>query len=815
MKHKSLIEKMTLEEKASLLSGVSEWQTRELKRLHIPSIYFSDGPNGIRKQEGAGDHLGLHASVPATCFPTAATVANSWDEELAEELGRALAEEAAALGVDVILGPGLNIKRSPLCGRNFEYFSEDPYLSGKIAAAYIRGIQKNGIFACPKHFAVNNQETQRMTMNAVLDERTLREIYLEGFEIAIKEGGARTVMTSYNEINGVYANENWHLLQNILREEWQFDGIVVTDWGGSNNHIKAVACRSNLEMPAPGLDSARQIVKAVKEKRLSEEDVDTCVGDILTAAFQLSEAKEKRKRKNSGEQKRSYMEKHHKLAEKAAAESIVLLKNEGVVQPLLPIAKKCRVALIGDFAETPRYQGTGSSIVNAVKVDTIKKLIGNYDIIYLGYEQGYVRGGATDTKRKEAAVKLAQKADVVVYCFGLDEISEVEGMDRTHMRIPQNQSELLEELAVVNKNIVGVLSAGAPVEMPWQAKCRALVYSCLSGQAGAKAILDVLTGKKNPSGKLSETFPVCYEDTPAFYHFPTKGRNTEYREGIFVGYRYYDTAGIKVAYPFGYGMSYTEFAYSDLEVTAEGAEFIIANIGSVDGAEIAQMYVSAPKEKLFRPEKELKGFRKIFLKVGESKKIKIPFDDKTFRYWNIETEKWETETGKYTICIGANILDIRLSKVFSVEGTREKIPYDKTKIPSYYSGDIQKTSRREFEHLIGRPVSEKQKQTLLGPNDPLCEMRHAKSRLARFIYRRLENKKRRQERKGKPDLNILFLYNIPFRGIAKMTHGAVNMEMVDGMVEVVNGKFGKGMKKIIIGFFLNRKLNKEYEKWLE
>ncbi len=807
MRHTDLIKKMTLEEKAAILSGASEWESREIKRLGIPSAFFSDGPHGIRKQEGAGDHLGLNASVPATCFPTAATIANSWDEQLGEEVGKALGEEAGALGVDVLLGPGLNIKRSPLCGRNFEYFSEDPYLAGKMAASYIRGIQSQGVYACPKHFAVNSQELRRMAMNSVLDERTLREIYLEGFEIAVKEGNAKSIMTSYNEINGVYANENKHLLKDILRDEWGFDGIVVTDWGASNDHTKGVAYRSNLEMPAPGFDSAREIVEAVENGSLTMEELNLCVDDLLDAILTFKE----NRRERSCEFDKSA---HHELARKAAGESIVMLKNNANPMPLLPLKENCRVALIGDFAITPRYQGAGSSMVNPTQLETMKEIIGEYPLNCLGCEPGYRRNGEPDEELKKAALDLAEMADVVIYCFGLDELSESEGLDRQHMRIPQNQIELLEALVKVNANVVGVLSAGSSIEMPWHYCCKSILHGYLGGQAGASAMLDVLTGKINPSGRLSETYPIRYEDTPAFRHFPSTQRNSEYRESIFVGYRYYDTAKVRVQYPFGYGLSYTEFTYSDLNVCPNGAEFVITNTGKVDGAEVAQLYVGAPKEKIFRADKELKGFLKVFLKAGESKKVKIPFDDKTFRYWNTKTNGWEREAGEYVIYVGANVMDIRLTETLRMEGTTQENPYQTVEMPSYFSGLVQEVPDAEFEKLLGGPIPSGKWSGELGRNDAICQMYYAKSRLARFIWKQLTKMKAKSEEKGKPDLNILFIYNMPFRGIAKMTHGAVSMYMADGMVEVVNGHFFRGMKMIIGGFFKNRKLNKEYARKL-
>lgn len=811
MKNKELIEKMTLEEKAALLSEKGEWQTWNLDRLGIPSMYCSDGPHGIRRQAGAGDHLGLNPSLPATCFPTAATMANSWDPELGEAIGQALGEEAKVQGVHVVLGPGLNIKRSPLCGRNFEYFSEDPYLSGKMAAGYIRGIQSQGRYACPKHFAVNSQELRRMAMNAVVDERTLREIYLTGFEIAIKEGGAKALMTSYNQVNGTYSNENTHLLKDILRDEWGYNGIVITDWGGSNDHIKGVAAGSDLEMPTPGMDSARQIVRAVQEGKLSEAAIDACVDRMLTAVRTLTAGDvEGLSAGDDGSRAKPDdfdKEAHHALARKAASQSAVLLKNR---ENILPLKPGTHIALIGDFAFEPRYQGAGSSMVNVTKLDKMTELIGAYDLVLNGVSRGYLRSGEADEVLLKEAVDLAQSADVVIYCFGLDELSESEGIDRTHMRIPQNQITLLEAISRVNENVVGILSAGAAVEMPWHHCLKGLIHGYLYGQAGAGAMLDIITGKVNPSGRLNETYPVRYEDTPAFKYFPSEQRNSEYREALYVGYRYYDTAKVKVLYPFGFGLSYTQFEYSGLKVSGEGVEFTLANTGGRDGAEVAQLYIGKPDARVFRPEKELKGFQKVFLKAGESRTVRIPFDDKTFRYWNVRTDQWEIEGGTYTVMVGASCLDIRLTAETQVQGTTEAYPYYTNRMPSYYSGLVRQVADGEFRELLGCPIPSGKWSGELTVNDAICQMYYAKSPIARFVYNKLTKMKKKSEEAGKPDLNILFIYNMPFRAIAKMTGGMVSMEMVEGIVAMVNGHLFRGLGHTIAGFFRNQRQNRKY-----
>ena len=583
VKHEEIIKRMTLEEKAFLMSGKNTWESKDYPKHNIPSIWMSDGPHGIRKQAGAADHIGLNESIKATCYPTAATMANAWDEELGEELGRNLGEEAAVQEVNILLGPGLNIKRSPLCGRNFEYFSEDPYLAGKMAASYIRGIQANGISACPKHFAVNSQEERRMTSNSVLDERTLREIYLTNFEIAVKEGKAKAIMSAYNEVNGVYANENKHLLRDILVDEWGFDGIVITDWGASNDHAFGVEAGSHLEMPGTGMDGAKIIIQAVEEGRLSEDVLDERVDEFLSVIFDVKKGTDNYKGKSFD------VDAHHKVAMKAAEESIVLLKNE---DNILPLEEGTRVAVIGEFADNPRYQGAGSSNVNPTKLDSVMDVINDSGLEVVGFARGYKRTGGDDPALLKEAVELARQADVVLLFVGLDESSESEGLDRAHMKMRDNQLRLIDAVTDINDKVVAVMSAGSPVEMPFIDKIEGLIHGYLSGQAGAGAMVNALTGKINPCGKLSETYPLKYEDTPAYNYYPGKERNSEYREGIFVGYRYYDTLDIPVLFPFGYGLSYTNFEYSDIKVDDKGVTFTITNTGEMDRANSATEQLS-------------------------------------------------------------------------------------------------------------------------------------------------------------------------------------------------------------------------------
>ena len=803
MKHPEILQKLSLEQKCALLSGKNTWQTQDYPKQGVPAIWLSDGPNGLRKQAGAADHLGLNPSVPATCFPTAATMANSWDPELGEEVGRALGEETAANRVNVLLGPGLNVKRSPLCGRSFEYFSEDPYLSGKMAAAYVRGIQENGIAACPKHFAVNSQELRRMASNSVLDERTLRELYLTAFEIVVKEAHPKSIMSAYNKVNDTYANENHHLLVDILRKEWGFDGAVVTDWGGSNDHVEGVKNGSTLEMPSPGLGGARKLLKAVAEGSLTEQEIDLRVDELLELVLSTTAALEK--------EPRSFDEKaHHELAQRAAAESIVLLKNEGGI---LPLKHGKKVALIGDFALTPRYQGAGSSMVNPTRVDSLKDAMEAAELEMIGYCAGYERSGKPNKAYLDEAVSQAKMADVVILCIGLDESSESEGLDRTHIGIPAVQKQLLDAVTAANPNVVAVVSAGSVIETDWVEQCKAVVHGYLGGQAGAGAMLEVLTGWQNPCGKLAETIPLRYEDTPAARYFPGKKQNAEYREGLYVGYRYYETANKAVRYPFGYGLSYTTFAYSDLKVNAEKVTFTLTNTGSVAGAEIAQLYVAKPDAAVFRPAKELKGFAKVFLKAGESKTVTIPLDDKTFRYWNVATDRWEVEGGSYQLLVGANVQDIRLTADITLPGTGAPDPYAGKDLAHYRTAHVQEVPDAEFEALLGRPLPEE--TTAIDRTMTLGELHHSRSPLCWLIAGVLTLLLRSGEKRGRPNLNILFQYNMPLRGLAQMTNGMIGDEFVDGLVLEAKGFWVIGILRALVGLLQNYVANSRYQAKLD
>ena len=800
MKYAKLIAGLSLEEKCAMLSGEGVFRTRALKG--IPSIWLSDGPHGLRKQAGASDHLGLHPSVEATCFPTAATVANSWDESLGEEIGRALGEEAVDQQVAVILGPGLNMKRNPLCGRNFEYFSEDPYLAGKLAAAYVRGIQEKGVSACPKHFAANNQELRRMATDSIVDERTLREIYLTGFEIAVKEGQPGFIMTSYNKVNGAYANENEHLLMDILRGDWGYDKAVVTDWGGSNDHALGVQRGSTLEMPAPGLDSVRELMAAVQSGKIAESDVDARLDELLTLAYDAQPAL------NAAQP--ADMDAHHVLARRAAAESVVLLKNE---DNLLPLAEGTKVALIGDFAFTPRYQGAGSSVVNAARVESLAEEIKSSGLDCIGMARGYERSGMPNIPLAHEAAALAEQADVALLCLGLTEQDESEGLDRPHMMLADNQVTLLLAVRQKAKKVVVLFHAGSAVEMPWLDRCDALLHGALNGQAGASAMLDALTGKVNPSGKLAETWPVHYEDTPSRFHFGGSGANVEYREGPFIGYRYYQKAEKKVLFPFGYGLSYTRFAYEGLTADASGAAVTIRNTGDRAGAEVVQLYVRKPDSALPMPVQELKGFCKVFLQPGESREIRIPLDDKAFRYWNVKTNSWEIEGGEYEIRIGASSEDVRLTAAVTVAGTGAPAPYYAAELPSYYTGNVQNVPQAEFERLLGREVPADKPQ--INRNMTLGQLHHSRAPIGWIIGGLLNGMLKWKMKRGTADLNFLFVHNMPLRSIARMTNGMISMGFVDGLVMELKGFWVIGLCRMGYEFVKNLVLNGRMKKRLE
>ena len=651
---------MTLEEKASLCSGLNNWFTKPVKSADVPSIMMTDGPHGLRKQSGSHDHLGINLSEPATCFPAGCATAASFDTELLEEVGRAIGEECIKEDVSIVLGPGANIKRSPLCGRNFEYFSEDPYLASKMAAAHIRGVQETGVGTSLKHFAVNNQEAFRMTIDVKADERTLREIYLAAFEGAVKEGKPATVMCSYNRINEEYASENEWLLTELLRDEWGFEGFVMSDWGAVNDRVKGLAAGLDLEMPASGGANDARIVEAVKAGKLDEKLLDTAVERILRAIYELRVTPEMKKEHPCD------MEAHNGAARRIASECSVLLKNEG---GLFPTEKDLKVAFVGEFFEKPRFQGGGSSHINPYKVTSA---IDCMDIFPKArYAKGYsINSDDTDEALLAEAVKLAAESDLCVVFAGLPDRIESEGYDRKHMRLPDNQNSLIDEISRVQPNTAVVLHNGSPVEMPWIGSVKTILEAYLGGQAVGAAVMDIISGAANPCGKLPETFPLRLQDNPSYINFPGDSVKVEYREGVFVGYRYYDAKEAEVLFPFGHGLSYTEFEYSNLRVSGDevsDAETVtvsadIKNTGSLAGKEAAQLYVAPKAKGVLRPVKELKGFAKVSLKPGEVKTVSFTLNKRSFAHYDAELTDWRTADGVYGIQVAASSRDIKLEK---------------------------------------------------------------------------------------------------------------------------------------------------------
>ena len=786
MKYGEIIGRMSLEEKASMTSGGDYWHTKAIPRLDVPSMLLTDGPHGLRKQVGKSDRLGLNESVPATCFPTAATLANSWDVGLLESVGACIGREAAAHDVSVLLGPGLNIKRSPLCGRNFEYYSEDPFLTGKLAAALIRGVQSEGVAACPKHFAVNSQEDDRMVIDELVDERALREIYLEGFRYAIEEGGAKTIMTSYNRVNGVYANEHPHLLQDLLFGEWGYDGVVVSDWGGSNDRVSGLINGCHLEMPGASGMTDREINDAVRSGRVSEALLDERVNSLLTLLYDTLPALGKGKRYTDSE--------HDEAARDAARRSFVLLKNDNGA---LPLKKDRRIAIIGDFARLPRYQGSGSSLINPVKLTSALKGLDDSGLDTIGFEPGFKRFGGKSGRLKRRAVSLARRADTTVLFMGLDERGEAEGYDRKHMRLPDNQIELLTAIREVCTEIVVVLSGGAPVETPWADMADSILLSYLGGQATGAAVADTLTGMVNPSGKLAETYPHKYEDSPTAPWFHANEATSEHRESIFVGYRYFDTAEKSVAWPFGHGLSYTTYEYSDISADTSGVRFSVRNTGEVAGEEIAQVYVSKEGSAVFRAEKELKGFIKVALEPGESKSVHVEFDDHAFKYFDTTENEWVTEPGGYRILVGASSRDIRLEQMVCIEDAASVcLPPDGSL--HYFSASVHLIADDEFEALLGYPLPSGRwdRSAPLVYTDLIGHGQYRKG-FGRFMIGSLKLARRFCLLFGKTIAadNMMFMMFLRFNQLARMSSGKIDMSMLDGILVMVNGRFWKGFRQ--------------------
>ena len=655
---------MTLEEKAGMCSGLDFWHLKEVEHLGIPKVMVSDGPHGLRKQDEKGDHLGINDSIKAVCFPPAVLSACSFDRGLMEEMGKAIGREAQANDVSVVLGPAVNIKRSPLCGRNFEYYSEDPYLAGEIAAAFVKGVQSQHVGTSIKHFAANNQEYRRMSSSSEVDERTLREIYFPAFETAVKNAQPYTFMCSYNQINGTFASENKWLLTDVLRGEWGFKGYVMSDWGAVNDRVKGLEAGLELEMPASGGDNDSMIVKAVKDGALEEKILDQAVERILRIIFEYADHRKPQE---------FTMEKDHEEAQHIAEESMVLLKNENHI---LPLKTSEKAAFIGGFARNPRFQGGGSSHINCFKTTNV------LDSVPCDAQVVYAEGFPADRDfydkaLADEAVKAAAEADKAVIFAGLPESFESEGYDRSHMRLPECQNRLITEILKVQPNTVIVLHNGSPVEMPWLGEIKGLLETYLGGQAGGAAAANILYGKINPSGKLAETMPLKLSDNPSYLNFGG-GEKVEYREGIFVGYRYYDTKEMDVAFPFGYGLSYTTFAYSNLKLSMENptekdtvmVSADITNTGKSAGKEVVQLYIRDLTGSAIRPEKELKGFEKVFLEPGETKTVTMELNKRSFAWYNTELHDWFAASGDYEILVGASSRDIRLTETLHLNSSQ-------------------------------------------------------------------------------------------------------------------------------------------------
>lgn len=799
MKYQDIISKLTLQEKINLCTGKDFWHMNGVSRLGIPSICVTDGPHGLRKKIENSSGMSLNTSVPTTCFPTAATTACSWDPSLLYEMGEALGEECLQEKVSVILGPGVNMKRSPLCGRNFEYFSEDPVLAGEVAAGLINGVQSKGVGTSLKHFAANSQETRRMKIDSVVDERTLREIYLSAFEIAVKKAQPWTVMNCYNRVNGVYGADNHWLQTEVLRDEWGFKGLVVSDWGAVNDRVQGIKAGNDLEMPTSGGYNSGKLYDAVLSGKLDEADLDVAVDRVLDLIF---------KSKDALCDYTYDKQAHHETARKVAAQSMVLMKNDG---DLLPVSKDKKIAIIGELARNPRYQGAGSSHICPTKLDNA------FDaFIEAGYTPLYAPGYNCKSDKPNYAliadaVAVAEKCDTVLLFIGLTDEYEAEGYDRDHMDLPASHNELIDAVCAVNPNAAVVLFGGSPVTMPWLGKVKALLNAYLGGQAGGSAIVDIISGKVNPSGKLAETYPYALSDTPAYNNFPGTVKTVEYRESVYIGYRYYDTANVDVRFPFGYGLSYTKFEYSDVKLSKKKIKdtdtvtvsFKIKNVGSVAGAEVAQIYVADKESTIFRPVKELKAFSKVFLEPGEEKTVSLDLDKRAFAYYNVNINDWHVESGDFDILVGASSKDIRLTATVKVESTVEaEIPDYKVSAPVYYSADIMNVPDGQFAAVLGHEIPQSTRD-VCEPLNLNCSLEDAvNSKWGKRINVLIDKVMGLNFNAGGSSSGMMkaMALQIPIRDFVAMSGGVFTEEMAKGLLMILNGESeGKGLATILKG----------------
>ena len=802
MKHSEIVGKMSLEQKATFVSGNDYWHLEESEELGLPRICITDGPHGLRKAKGkdyvpeegeakSSSGIGLGNSVPTTCFPPAATSSCSWDEDLLFEEGVAMGEECLKEKVSVILGPGTNIKRAPTCGRNFEYFSEDPLLAGKCSAAVINGVQSKGVGTSLKHFACNSQEAFRMVLNEVIDERTMREIYFPAFEIAVKEAQPWTVMNSYNRINGVYASQNPWMQQQVLRKEWGFEGLIVTDWGASVDRVDGVKAGTDLEMPTSGKLNAKKIIAAVQDGTLDESILDERVDAVVDLIL---------KSKPALAQKHTYDKKeHHKIAQRIAEGSMVLLKNE---DNILPLQAGQKIAVIGEMAKAPRFQGAGSSVINPTMLsNAYDELVGlGVDVTYAhGYYKSAGSKKEQKTRMSEAeltaeAVKVAKNADVAVVFVGLTEDYEGEGYDRETINMPPNHNKLVSDVAAANPNTVVVLAGGSVVLMPWLGEVKALLNSGLGGQAGGAAVANLLTGKVNPSGKTSETYPTSFEVNPTFGNYPGGPVTSEHKESVYIGYRYYDSADIDVVFPFGYGLSYTTFEYSDIKLSASSIKdtdsvdvsFKIKNTGSVGGAEIAQVYVCDKESTIFRPKKELKAFTKVFLNAGEEKEVTLTLSKRAFAFYNVNISDWCVESGEFDILVGASSRDIKLNATVNVEAPACEIPDYRETAPAYYN-NVAGITRNDFAAVYGElPNPEIDKNKRIDKYCCLNDARHTRwgGRLCKFITKVMSGLGSAEN--GDGAMLAAMATQIPIRNFVQMSMGAFSEGQAKGLLMMLN-----------------------------
>ena len=780
-KIKDILSKMTLEEKISLCSGADFWHSKAMEQYGVPRFTMCDGPHGVRVQKADADMLGVNESEPSTCFPTAVSSGASWNVELLREEGKAIGEEGLSYGVDVVLGPGVNIKRDPRCGRCFEYFSEDPFLSGQMGAAWVKGAQSTGIGTSLKHFAANNQEYKRFNGNSQLDERTLREIYLHAFETVVRDAQPETVMCAYPMINGVHCSDSKMLLGDILREEWGFQGLVVTDWGGLCDRVRAMEAGCDLSMPGGSDYMEDRVAAAVRDGRLPEDTVDACAARVLRLALR-SQHREKKKPFD--------LEAHHALAQQIAEEGAVLLKNE---DGILPLSKE-EVVLIGDMAKHIRFQGAGSSHINPTNLVSLTDALPGVPFAACCGERGEV----TDESLREAA-EAAKKAKVAVVCAGLPGVYESEGFDREDLHMPEGHVRMIEAVAAANPNTVVVLFCGCAVETPWIDKVKAVLYMGLSGQAGGQAAANLLTGRVNPGGKLTETWPLRLENVPSYETFGRK--YTHYSEGLYVGYRYYQKVGVPVRFPFGHGLSYTSFAYSDMKIDGRRVTATITNTGGVAGTEVAQLYIAAPQDGLYRPLRELKGFRKVFLQPGEKREIAFELNDRGFAVWS---EGWKIPGGVYGIELGASSEDIRLRGEIAVEG--EVVPVPEWQKGSWYEAPVGKPTDRDFETLYGGSVQPEPeiKKGCFTMEMSSMEMKEHSFLMKQFF--KITEKTIAKGFGGKVDYSdptfrmvVMAGADAPFRSTVLAGGGAFPANLAEGLIEMANGHLLKGLKKITGG----------------